>query len=174
MHYHRWQRHGDPLGRSPEQLLESQRFWAKVDKNGPGGCWLWVGARSSTGYGNVYDRGRWQAPHRIVAEAAWGPIPDGMQVDHLCRIRACVNPNHLDVVTRRENTSRGANSDLNPGKTSRYVGVSWFKAKRRWHASASGRHLGSFRIEDDAARAYDAALIALGEQPRNFPAEVAS
>ena len=80
------------------------RFWAKVEKTET--CWLWTGARSS-GYGRFRVGGRIIYAHRWSYEQVHGPIPDGLEIDHLCRVRHCVNPADLEVVTSRENTLRG-------------------------------------------------------------------
>lgn len=75
----------------------------------PAGCWLFTGARAS-GYGRIGMGGHsgGVAPaHRVVYEALVGPIPEGLDLDHLCRVRHCVNPEHLEPVTRRENLMRG-------------------------------------------------------------------
>ena len=88
------------------------RFWAKVKIGGPTDCWLWQGAKNSRGYGRFHVEGtRWQrvGAHRIAYEMAKGPIPNGLQTDHLCRTPACVNPTHLETVTSRTNTLRGIN-----------------------------------------------------------------
>ena len=77
-----------------------------LDRCDIGDCWLWQGTTSS-GYGRISVNAKRQSVHRVVWEALVGPIPDGMQMDHLCRIRNCVNPDHLDVVTHKENLRRG-------------------------------------------------------------------
>lgn len=89
------------------------RFWEKVDKgleSQPAGCWAWTGASDPDGYGKLRMRGH-DAPylraHRLSYEALRGPVPDGLQLDHLCRNRWCVNPAHMEPVTSRENTLRG-------------------------------------------------------------------
>lgn len=72
------------------------------------GCLEYTGSRSPNGYGRATDaRGRWGYTHRIVYEAQVGPIPPGYVVDHLCRNRACCEPNHLEVVSTGENVQRG-------------------------------------------------------------------
>lgn len=82
------------------------RFWAKVNKSGPNGCWIWTAARSDTGYGSFRINRKTYNAHRLAYEELVGAIPDGLQIDHLCRVRACVNPDHLEAVTRQENTRR--------------------------------------------------------------------
>ncbi len=85
------------------------RFWKKVDVN-ECGCWIWIAALSSGGYGTIGGGprdARWQAKaHRHAYETLVGPVPDGLELDHLCRVRACVNPAHLEPVTRAENIRR--------------------------------------------------------------------
>lgn len=71
------------------------------------GCWVWQGAKKPSGYGNIYVEGRYLNTHRAAYMAFVGPIPDGLTIDHLCRNRSCVNPDHLEPVTHRENTMRG-------------------------------------------------------------------
>ncbi len=87
----------------------NQRFWAKVNKTD--GCWEWTGV-TVNGYGRfLFTTGKTVRAHRFAYELLVGPIPDGLQLDHLCRNRSCVNPVHLEPVTQQENLRRG-----NPGK----------------------------------------------------------
>lgn len=99
----------DPPRRRCKPLAE--RFWAKVSRpSSPDACWEWTGTRGPDGYGQV-ARGRRSeglaAAHRIAYELEVGPIPEGLQLDHLCRNRACVRPDHLEPVTQQENIRRG-------------------------------------------------------------------
>jgi hypothetical protein len=86
----------------------SERFWANVDQTDESGCWLWTGYRNPKGYGQfAFGNGRRFMAHRLAFAATGQVIPEEMQLDHLCRVRNCVNPGHLEIVTSRENTLRG-------------------------------------------------------------------
>ncbi len=104
LHYNRWLTHGDPMmvrkgGVKPTD--PAPRFWAKVTKTET--CWIWNGAKASKyGHGKF---GKMKA-HRWAYEDAIGPIPEGLTIDHLCRVPACVNPAHLEPVTLAENLRR--------------------------------------------------------------------
>lgn len=76
------------------------------------GCVAWLGAHQSGGYGEVWLNGRTVLTHRAVFEAVRGPLPKGLVIDHLCRNRGCCNPEHLDLVTQKENCRRGLKSAL--------------------------------------------------------------
>lgn len=92
----------------------AERVWMRFDRD-VNGCWLWNGSVQPNGYGTIaragHGNGREYA-HRFVYTLLVGPIPDGMCIDHLCRIKRCVNPAHLEVVSYSENILRGLHSEL--------------------------------------------------------------
>ena len=92
-------------GRLPPRSTVGQRLWAKVDRGE--GCWIWNGAKNPLGYGKLYVDGRWLQAHRVAYELVYGPIPEGADLDHRCRVPSCVRPSHLQPVTHRENILRG-------------------------------------------------------------------
>ena len=83
------------------------RFWNKVEPCPMSGCWLWVGA-TDKGYGQIHWKRKTAKAYRIAYEILIGPVPDGLEIDHLCRVSACVNPAHLEPVTHQENMRRSA------------------------------------------------------------------
>ena len=93
--------------RSARPLTE--RFWSYVVKGD--GCWLWSGSRTSDGYGRMglprTQGSKFLKAHRLSYEINIGPIPTDLVIDHLCRTPLCVNPDHLEPVTNRENILRG-------------------------------------------------------------------
>lgn len=94
-----------PLGKRPRLTLE-ERFWAKVQRTDS--CWVWTGALTHKGYGVFHDYGnRTIQSHCFAYEHFVGSIPGDLEIDHLCRNRACVNPAHLEPVTHRTNILRG-------------------------------------------------------------------
>lgn len=107
-HYQRWRRTGDPtLVRQVQHhgLTADERFWRWVERGE--GCWLWLASTDTKGYGLFGAEGKLSKAHRYAYELLVGPIPEGLVLDHLCRVRHCVNPDHLEPVTTYENILRG-------------------------------------------------------------------
>ena len=103
---HRGLRPSEPIRASNLGQPAAIRFWAKVEFTDT--CWLWRGATIPRGYGRFFSEKRCLVlAHRWAYEFCVGPIPDGLQIDHLCRVRLCVRPDHLEPVTRIENLRRG-------------------------------------------------------------------
>jgi len=135
-HYGRWKRHGDPNHEPRKTGDHLGRFYSKVNKQ-PEGCWFWTGSSVSSGYGLFWDgtyRKEWQPKmvlvHRWAYEQLVGPIPAGLHIDHTChntdsncsggigcRHRRCVNPAHLEPVTRAENVRRGQSGEYLRNRT---------------------------------------------------------
>lgn len=95
-------------GEARPQPTVMDRFWASVEKTDT--CWLWTGSLTRPrprGYGQLKVNGQSVTAHRFSYETFVGPVPEGMQLDHLCRVRQCVRPDHLEPVTGQVNYLRG-------------------------------------------------------------------
>lgn len=155
MHWRRVKKHGSPDAPDSPTAIRN-RFWQKVDQTPS--CWFWTGCLDRKGYGWFGLKGRVQRTHRVSYELANGPIPKGMQVDHTCYNRNCVNPDHLRLVTHKQNQEnrQGARVDC----TSGVRGVYFCKSTGRYHARVRHNrqdvYIGSFK----ALAAAEAAVIA--------------
>lgn len=83
-----------------------KRFVSKFVVNKKSGCWVWQASKRD-GYGRYHHDNKWTQAHRYAYEKLCGEIPPNLQIDHICRNRACVNPNHMEIVTQQENIRRG-------------------------------------------------------------------
>lgn len=96
--------------------MNIKTLMAKIKKTSS--CWEWQGAKHPLGYGNMRVGKKTQWAHRVVYENLVGPIEEGMSLDHLCRNPSCVNPEHLEPVTHKENVLRGVGpTAINAAKT---------------------------------------------------------
>jgi len=112
-HLSRLKRHGTTGNPRP---TVAERFWVKVNKSGPipdyaphlGNCWIWTGSSNKDGHGHFFPERRTLAgAHRWLYEQTNGPVDPALHLDHLCRVPACVRPDHLEPVTPKENAVRG-------------------------------------------------------------------
>ena len=89
--------------------MSPEAFEARIEYEPNTGCWLWMGAiiPAGGGYAEISQNRKPVYVHRLMYEKHKGPIPDGLEIDHLCRVSSCVNPDHLEAVTHRENMLRG-------------------------------------------------------------------
>ena len=90
----------------PRDLNTAKDVWGSIAVGRQADCWPWLRSVSSGGYGQFFFEGRLHTAHRVAYELTKGAIPEGLQLDHLCRNRRCCNPDHLEPVTAAENTRR--------------------------------------------------------------------
>lgn len=154
-HYRRYQRHGSPFVTSRIVGDDVARFETYVrqgeaPEHAPelGPCWLWMGALTPDGYPSMAtgdsptaSAHRWSYRHHV------GPIPDGLELDHLCVVARCVNPWHLDPVTHEENVRR-----VNARKTHCPQGHPYDEANTRWQRNGTGRVCKTCQAEHDRRR----------------------
>jgi hypothetical protein len=105
--------HTPPLTKAPPHnrglRLPYKDLWARIMPEPNSGCWIWIGGRGRSGHGQTWDsvKRRQDGAHRVLYKMFKGEIPEGLELDHLCRLSSCVNPDHLEPVTHRQNLMRG-------------------------------------------------------------------
>lgn len=119
-------------------LTDAARLWVKVAVTPS--CWLWTAGLTSAGYAKFWLEGKTTLGHIVVYETLVGYIPDGLTLDHLCRVRRCVNPEHLEPVTQQVNTLRSpiAPAAINARKTHCPWGHPFDVANTLWSACRGG------------------------------------
>ena len=148
-------------------MSAEDRFWAKVDTTGD--CWEWQAARTHDGYGVFTAPVRKKVrAHRFAYEILVGPIPAGLEIDHLCRVRHCVNPAHLEAVTRQEHWRRGESFAAQNARKTHCKHGHEFTPENTYHYR-TGRECRACRALA-ARRAYWATVAALAYVPAVLPA----
>lgn len=140
-HYRRWKAHGDPTKTLRPQLVRGSvklRFWSKVQLPDDNGCMLWTDAVDDDGYGVFNFFGKQKRTSRLAYELLVGPIPEGLTIDHTCRVRRCAAIAHLEPVTVAENTRRGTAWQANRNKTHCKYGHEYNEDNTRYVQGKSG------------------------------------
>ena len=126
-HYKRWQVHGDPhkitriRAKTPEESFKARTKWQ-------GDCLQWTGPTVRGGYAHIYSQGKAVYVHRFAWEKVYGHIPDGMDIDHICHNRICVNVEHLRLATKSQN-----NAYKSPGSSGAASGVrNVYRVRNKW------------------------------------------
>ena len=115
-------------------------------EEGDGGCWLWTGALVG-GYGVLQLEGRLQKAHRLSYAEYVGPIPDGLTIDHLCRVKRCIRPEHLEPVTSGENTRRHHDGRCKKGHVMDKLTKRGKRGPRRYCSTCRSEYLKKRRAE---------------------------
>lgn len=116
------------------------RFQSKAAAPNQNGCLIWTGGRNNNGYGLFWTGGRMILAHRFAWELANGPIPDGLEIDHLCRNRACQNVAHMEPVTHTENVIRGEAGDTHNASKTRCPAGHLYSGDNLYTDSIGKRH----------------------------------
>jgi hypothetical protein len=129
-----------PLSFCEQRTVLLKRFEEKYIPVTESGCWLWIAALNDKGYGQLSTGKKVEYAHRLSFEWFKGAIPYSMEIDHLCRVRCCVNPDHLEAVTRRQNQHRGIGfAGLNARKVACLNGHAFTPENTYYYRIPSGR-----------------------------------
>lgn len=129
-HYQRMKKYGTPAGMPIARTME-ERFWSKVEKTD--GCWNWIAGKFADGYGTFKADGKMVHSHRHAWLMSVGPIPEGLELDHVCMNRACVKIEHLRLATHKENMENRRSAFSNSKSGAR--GVFWASDRKKWRTA---------------------------------------
>lgn len=146
-------------------MTTEERFWSKVGRGAPDECWLWQAGCFVNGYGQFDREGSNQLAHRVAYDFTHGSIPTGLTVDHLCRVRLCVNPAHLEAVTIQENLRR---RDVAARKRRRPVQLVPTKDGRLRIGESNGASKLDFAKGDEIRERYATGLISQRALAREY------
>jgi len=125
---------GKPLTSLRVTISPSERLDMHTDKTGD--CWIWTGTRNAKGYGQININHKMVGAHRVAYELAYGPIHNGLQIDHhRCYNHACVNPAHLRACTNKQNQENRAGATVNSKSGVR--GVCWNRSASKWRGKVT-------------------------------------
>ncbi len=161
-------------------LILDERVWARFAKKvaWPAtltACWPWTAAKDPAGYGRIKISGKNTPAHRVAYTMMVGPIPPGLTIDHLCRTHECVNPLHMEPVTRMENSLRGVSPRAqNRRKTHCPKGHPYDERNTMWRRKGQGDRVGRNCRACDRARSRVARWRRNGVAPDDIPATDAS
>ena len=163
-HYLRWYRNGDPgAGRLAPGLSVAERIAQKSELM-DSGCIVWTDHLSTHGYGILNVDGKMAYAHRLNYELTYGPVAKGLEVDHMCHNRACLNVEHLRAVTKSQNQA----NRRGPARTNKIGVLNVSERNGRFQGSftRNGKrfHVGTFATPEEARAAVDSALLELEEE----------
>ena len=148
-HYQRFQKYGDPHGGIAKYADWREALEKRVRREGD--CVVWTGHKNSKGYGRVQVGGnRLRVVHHLAWEQVHGPVPEGMEIDHVCFNRACVNVDHLRVVTRSENTRHRQGAQPNSKSGVRNVHARGDRWMVRLKVAGKHMYFGSYDTIEEA------------------------
>ncbi len=142
-------------GEIPMRDIDVVRFHSRYIPVPESGCWLWLGPLHKTGYALFYWNGKQSYAHRFSHEAFKGQIHEGLQIDHLCRVQCCVNPDHLEAVTLKVNVLRGISPIANNSRETHCPAGHAYSYENTYVPPSGGRYCRScMRLanKDKAAR----------------------
>lgn len=158
MHYQRVMKYGDPNAGNPKYSTWQEALQKRVRQDGE--CLTWTGSVNQWGYGRVQVGGRkLRVVHHLAWEVEHGPIPDGLEIDHVCFNRGCVNVEHLRTVTKSENARHRQGAQ--PGSKSGVRNVHAYGRAGRWQVrlKVDGKHI-SYGVFDTIEEATKVATLA--------------